>query len=409
VIGSGTTVHTARTRGGTHRGRRLLAIAAAAAAIGAGLAACSAQSLGIVPPRIAADCSVDVSDALNAWMASMPNGMTLHFGGGCYRINHTLELDDRVNLEIDGEGAVFKTDDPTGDGSPLSSPSKAARSRDHWRIVGGSNIHLHDLVIVGANPNAGTGDLAYVAALEAQHGIDVQGSQNIEIDHVTITRVYGDFVYFGKELAGTTFSSGRLHDSIMFANGRQGVSLTAATNIEIDHNTITDTRRSTFDLEPNGQTWGVDHAVIAYNRVGPGRLLFVAGGGEGPENNITILNNTLTGRAMTMEVQSDDVSRRHDFWVVGNTSDTGWGSTTAAAIVLQNIDRIIVNGNVQSLQAGRGDSGVRASGSTGVHVDHNSFIGAATVMYNDVAGEVVCSNRLVAGSPFDQPVVCPRS
>ena len=62
--------------------------------------------------------------------------------------------------------------------------------------------------IWGANADAGTGDDAYVADLEAQHGIDIEGTENVEIYDVGIQHVYGDFVYFGRD--GDTFSSGRV-------------------------------------------------------------------------------------------------------------------------------------------------------------------------------------------------------
>ena len=47
----------------------------------------------------------------------------------------------------------------------------------------------------------------------------------------------------------------------------------------IEHNQITDTRRATIDLEPNGPEWGAENVHILDNRIGPGRLLFLAAAG----------------------------------------------------------------------------------------------------------------------------------
>ena len=111
--------------------------------------------------------------------------------------------------------------------------------------------------------------------LEAQHGINIAGTQAVDIDHVAINDVFGDFVYFGPSPARNgqpaVFSGGRVHDSTMVRNGRQGIAITGGKGIQIDHNTIGDTRRATFDLEPNeGAGWGIDGVTITDNEIGPG-------------------------------------------------------------------------------------------------------------------------------------------
>src|SRR5262245_15204779 len=102
-----------------------------------------------VPNNIADDCSQNVSAQLNAWMDSVPDASELLFHGGCYRIDQTLVLTDRNLLVLRGQGATFRTSDPTGDGSPVSNPSEASRTRALWRLVGGSNIELRTMTIRG--------------------------------------------------------------------------------------------------------------------------------------------------------------------------------------------------------------------------------------------------------------------
>src|SRR5437879_3489445 len=62
-----------------------------------------------VPPGIAADCSVDVTTALNDWVAGAPDGATLQFGeNACYLVEGTLVVKDRHGLTFDGNGATLQ-------------------------------------------------------------------------------------------------------------------------------------------------------------------------------------------------------------------------------------------------------------------------------------------------------------
>jgi hypothetical protein len=360
----------------------------------------------VVPTQVPADCSVDVTDVLNQWMQAVPDGSTLQFNGGCFRLDQTLVLTDRNDLDIDGQGATFVTDDPTGDGSPLSNPSAEARTRAHWRFTRGNDLKLHDLAIQGANQNAGVDDDAYVEALEAQHGIDIAGTQNIEVYSIVITKVYGDFIYFGP--SGSTPSSGHVHDSLLSSNGRQGISVTGGRDVTIDHNFVGYTRRATFDLEPNSPDPGVDGVSITNNTIGPGRLMFVAAAGDGPVNDVVVNDNQLQGRTLTMVIDSAGSARRKNWVIERNTSDTSHGApASSAAMAYHDIDALQVIGNVQAFDDGRGDSAVDTTGSTEGLVVLNSFVGAASIELGSTdPGVTVCSNQRLADGAYDQPVSC---
>jgi hypothetical protein len=366
-----------------------------------------------VPASIAADCSVDVTDALAAWLTSVPNGGTARFGGGCFRIDRTIILTDRIGLTIDGGGATFRAGTPTGDGTPVDHPSRAARTRAQWRLTGGRQIHLENLTIQGANQSAGTGDDAYIGALEAQHGVDIGGTQQVEIDHVTINDVYGDFIYFGpapaKAGAAAVFSSGRVHDSTMARNGRQGISITGGDGIQIDHNSITDTRRATFDLEPNGpQGWGVQHVEIDHNQIGAGRLNLVSMAGSGPVHDVRITDNTLQ-RTLTVVAGGSGSGARTGLTIANNHSDTPLSTSADAAIRIQGVDDVTVTGNAQPLAASRGTAGVSLASVIGGVVSGNSFINAsrATAIGTDASQVTSCGNQLAAQAPFDRDQPCP--
>lgn len=365
-----------------------------------------------VPGSISNNCSQNVSSELNSWMASVSNGNELIFApGGCYRIDQTLTLTNRSNLMINGNGATFQTNDPTGDGTPLESPSSAARTRSHWRLDGGNNITLKDMTIIGANPNAGVGDAAYVPTLEAQMGVDIRGSQNALVSNVDIYDVYGDFIYFGRGISNDLVPSGRVTGGHMERNGRQGISVVHGNSIIIDNNYLGQTRRSTFDLEPNGAGWSVNNVTIDNNDIGPGRTLFVAAHGVGPVNNVTITNNRLNGRELGSSISADSSGRRHD-WKFNNNSSLsqhGTGTGNGATITFYNVDNIEMKNNIQPMQTGRNMHFVNLYNSTGLVFRGNTLenaSGSARLLTDSTAIQI-CGNRYTTDGEFDLPEVCP--
>ena len=103
------------------------------------------------PRTIAADCSVDVSAALQAWLQSVPDGSTILLAkNACYRIESTVEFRDRHDLLVEGNNATLRAF-TAGTGGRL-----AIRGRSHFAIVGSTNVTIRDLVVRGANPHAGS-------------------------------------------------------------------------------------------------------------------------------------------------------------------------------------------------------------------------------------------------------------
>lgn len=376
----------------------------------------TASSAYSPPAAIPADCSRNVSSDLNSWLASVPDGSTVQFNGGCYRIDQDLRLTNRSSLTIDGGGATFKTDDPTGDsssfdaagycatGSSATTPSKVARTRSQWDITGSSNITIRNMIIHGANPCGGTGSNAYVAPLEAQHAFNVdRNNTNITIEDVQAYDIYGDFIYF----RGTT--NGVARNNHFERNGRQGISVTGGGPTLIEGNTIANTRRATFDLEPNAASDLVDGVTIRGNTIGTGRLLFVASHGGGRVNNVLIERNTLS-RCISVDVLGSVSLRRSNWTVQNNTTTGGCGAPAGnAAMKFGYVDHVWVLNNVQPIQANRGDYGVNITASSDVQVNNNSFINAVAALHPDSLSTDYssCSNKLTSSGNYDQPIVCP--
>jgi hypothetical protein len=313
-----------------------------------------------LPAGIDATGLTDVSDQLNAFFAALPNQRTVLFGAGAtYRIEKPVLIKDKTDLVLDGNGARTIT------------RSRGDRTRQHWRLLRGERIVIRDLTVVGAHPAGGVEDGAYVATLEAQHGFNIAGTRGLDLDRVTVSDVYGDFIYLGWDSSSKRWTEDvRIHHSTFTRNGRQGIAFTGARRVRIDHNTISEVRRATFDLEPNGGATGVEKVLVENNVVRRGRLNFVSAVGSGPVSEITVRNNTLQGRAMNSTI-GNFTERRRAWAIVGNRTDTSYGTQAGAVIGVRRVDGLLVTGNTQRVQAGRSMYLVSTSDVCGVSVGRN--------------------------------------
>ena len=312
-----------------------------------------------VPDSVDATGATDVTDALQDFLATVADGSTIAFPeGGQYRVDGSIGINTKRNLTIEGNGAtVFAT-------------TEGERNRTQLNIVESTRIVVRDLVVKGANPAGGVGDAAYKAELEAQHGINIIGSVGIELDDVTVTDVYGDFVYIGQR-QGTDWSRKIwIHDSTFARNGRQGIAVTAGREIVLERNTIGDTRRATIDLEPNNTEGGAEDVFILDNTVGQGRLRFVASHGRGRVDDITISGNRLDGIALTVDVVSPGDERRTGWWV-GENSSTKESDRTP--VLFTRVDEVVVRNNIQPVEVRDGNAGVGLRDVCGATVESNNF------------------------------------
>lgn len=339
-----------------------------------------------VPTTIDATGERDVTAELQAFIDGVPDGGVARLAKtGAYRVEGTLLLTERNGLRIDGNG------------SRLFATTTGERSRSHLRIVGGSGLVIYDLEIAGANPYAGVEERAYQPDLAFQHGIRLEGVTDVELARVTITDTYGDFVYVGRTSDGRWTERVWIHDSVFARSGRQGIAVTAGRDVVIERNTITDTRRATVDLEPNGPTWGAQNIHILDNEIGPGRLLFLAAAGNGPVDRVVVVGNQLRGRVLTTIVRPPDGTRRAGFYFVDNTSDT---PAKGVPLHLTRVDGVVVTGNTQ-LVATPGEPFVDATDVCGLVVANNTT-GPGTPPFADV--QPACGTPPPLEPPAPPPV-----
>ena len=277
------------------------------------------------------------------------------------------------------------------------------RWKPQWLIQDVSNIVFSGMTIRGNHPNGGQDDDAYVPTREAQHGLVVQGGERIEVRNLTITDVYGDFIYVSRSPAPIAGHPNNvwIHDNVGRRNGRQGVSVTDGTNVIIERNNIADTRRATFDFEPLAN-WRVNNLWLRNNTIGPGRLMFVAGHGAGDLSNVHIENNTLKGHTMGIDLAALTEERRSNVWVSGNTSDTGDGNPRGSLMRFVRYDNVDVRNNTQDMT---GDD--RPMSTVGIYNSCN-----VTSVNNDIGPHMV-GEILVLKNTYDcsqsQPATAPAA
>jgi len=288
----------------------------------------------VVPSTIDSTGKTDVTNALQSFIDGLNNGVVVLFQrNGRYRIEGSLFVTNKTNITFEGQNAT------------LFATTRGTLERSQWWITDGGGLVFRDFIVDGANPYAGTAEKAYNPALAKQHGFRIEGVDGIELSHDTVTNVYGDFVYIARYVDVPT-TNVWIHDSTFVNNGRQGISLIAANGVIIERNTLSNTRRGTIDLEPNGPNQTVSDVFILNNTVGAGRLFFIASHGKGPVNDIVVTGNTLHKHVMSIDVVPPPGERRQNWIITNNTSDT---TSSQRPIRFIDTDGLLVSGNRQPM------------------------------------------------------------
>jgi hypothetical protein len=282
---------------------------------------------------------VDVTGALNAWIDSVPDHVTLSFQpNACYRLDGTIRITARNGLTLEGNGATFKAGTDGDD-----------ERRQFW-FVGGTDLTVRNVVVRGANPHAGVSAEAWSPAHEWQHGFALNGVQRALLDGVQAYDVYGDFVYLGPTYSGqgnpsTPSRNITVRNSHFERNGRQGFGITGVEDVLISNNYMSDVRWDMFDLELNDNIDVASRVSIVGNTTGIGRLLwFGASGAEGSVDHIYIAGNTMVDESATpvVYVEGSRGSRgpflvENNHFLVHHTSPPVQCESCSGAVVRNNV------------------------------------------------------------------------
>jgi Bacterial Ig domain len=310
-----------------------------------------------VPSSIPGDCSVDVTQPLLSWIASVPDNSTLSFGAGrCYRIEGTLEIRDRSGLDFEGNGATFRSLNPPDD------------QRAIWRVIDSTGFAFRNMTIEGSYGHGGT----FNASLQHAHAIDLRGT-GAEVAGVTMRNVAGDCVYFGLGYTqALNRSSGSVHDSTCSGTGRNAVSVTAADDVLVQHVTTSAIGYTAFDVEPNsGSGWGSRGVTFDSNTIGTYYLYAYAVVENAPISAQSFTNNrVIGGKGLRIGVVAPGASYRpQDVTITGNSADT---ATWSPAAEFHNVDGLTMTANTVPMSGG---TMATVDYSCAVNISGNSYPG----------------------------------
>lgn len=272
-----------------------------------------------IPKSIADDLSKDVTDELNEFLTTVPDGSTVRFEPGSrYRIDGTVLIQGKKDITIDGNGVLFRAFDRGEDHSKKESYTgwKKTRSRAHLRITNCQGIRVRNVEVHGAHPDPGKSG-TYDYNREAQHGFDLVGVKDCTLEKVTVHDVYGDCVYIAKSRGVV------IRDSKLTRCGRQGIAVGTGDDVLIENNVIADSRRGIIDIEPYGKEWKTSNIRIIGNRLGGSRLLLLPMGGSGTVGTVFVADNVNTEHNGTPAVSNKGKpdQGRGPFMMVNNRDD----------------------------------------------------------------------------------------
>ena len=313
----------------------------------------------VVPTSVDSSGSNDASASLQQFVNGVPNGATIRFRSGTYRMDHGLNLSNRRGLVLEGSGAT------------LVARGSASRPLDSVfsLMYGSQNLTFRGFTLIGNNPNAGTANA--FSGGEHLHGFYIGGASGVLIEGTTIRNFYGDCVYIGTDSSLNWSSNVTFQDSTCTGTGRHGVTLTAARNTIVQRVTFDQIGFMVIDIEPDHASDGAIDTTIRNNSVGSYSLTnryigwFVAAyaGAQGtPVRNLTITGNNVTGTARAgydgapwaiSVVIDGGIGPRSGIVITNNTSTrTVARSGHGAPILIRTADGVTITGNRQPMSSG---------------------------------------------------------
>ena len=335
-----------------------------------------------VPASINRTCATNVSSALNAWIASQPDGSTLVFpSGSCYKLGGDvgINLKGRTGLTLIGTGSTIQL-----------RTSGASNFSSGFFLQDSDHITIRGFKLDGGNTATGTTGAAAAVDEHINGAVVRAGSDFVEFDHVTLTRLYGFGIILSDDgRPGDWPADISIHDSVI-RGGEMGVGIVAGRRVKIVRNMINDTVYTAIDLEPDQAQQGFQSVLIANNdvtRYSWGQSLtswFVAACPQDPVlgtavmDRLTISGNRVHVGAATanngnadglggLGIRSDKSNLKRDVVITNNwTSDTDTQSASRGVVYLANVYNLTISGNRQPIA--NGAAFVRDSGTTGTRV-----------------------------------------
>ncbi|MGY2002867.1 hypothetical protein [Blastococcus sp. SYSU DS1024] len=326
----------------------------------------------VVPAGIAADCSTDVTAALNEWLASVPDRSEVLFDEqACYRVDGSLTLEGRADLVIEGNGATFRA------GVPVPTPET---NRAQWHLNYGTGIVLRNMTLVGMNPEP-----RFDPDNEFDHNVFIRGASDVTVENVHGRGAYGDFVAIAHGLDRRTIPTGiRIRSSSAETVGRMGISCVACDGVTVEDSVFNGIGYHVFDLEVEDDEWPTRGVRYTGNTIGRhGHAFFSVGTPfqtfRNDVSDILIADNLVTQPGASLDGEcTPEISfvyskvPVHDVVITGNSLV----SRTDAIFVKDATDVAIRDNRATLVGPSCGDPvGIRTVSTPGADVRGNDLIG----------------------------------
>jgi hypothetical protein len=387
---------------------RPVVAAALALVLGAGIAASTSRPASAqrpvraVPRSVAADCSVDVTRALNRWIHRVPDGAVLEFGRrACYRVDGTLRVVDRHHMSFRGRGSTFR--------AVTTPPPTPKTTRQMWLLRGSTDIGIHNLTAQGTNPSP-----AFDVHREWLRLFEVSGGRDIRIAHVHGRNAWGDFVLVTPDIRLIRSSVGTgaviprrvtiTHSSARVI-GRHAVACNGCQALRITDSRFASIGYHVLDLEVDAPTWYARDVRFARNTIGDGIALSVLASGDNLGHDVSdvrIVDNRMLSSSrtcappidirQTRTVRSNFVIRDNVLRTLGN------------AIRIGGVDGATMTGNtayVSDAGCSNPRVAVVARDLASAVLTDNFFPGANQLVVGSGAVDLTgCGNRLTEAGPL---------
>jgi hypothetical protein len=202
---------------------------------------------------IATDCSTDVSAALDAYLAALPDGAVFTSPPtACYLADEGIKITHPVSV-VGGRFEDHSTVVPPrlpGRGAPSLHPIVLIKETSDVTIAG--------VDLVGADLTG-----TYHAALVGQSGIDVRSSSNVTITDVSTLDTFGDGLTLFLAAGHGKDRNITVDGLTVTRAGRQGVTPAFVSGATFSHVDIVSTADSAWDFESDLPTMGTGNITIS--------------------------------------------------------------------------------------------------------------------------------------------------
>ena len=333
-----------------------------------------------VPASIDNTGVTGVSASINAWIAAQPNGATLYFPPGYYRLDGDagVNLSGRSGLHLVGDGCTF-----------INACTGASNFSSTFFLQNSTDIVISGFAVDGLNTATGTTNAKSQVNEKLNAAVIRAGCKRITFDHVKWDKTKG----FGPLVSadgGSTWPEDITIKDCVMRGGEMGVGIVAGRRIKILNSQILDSVYMAIDCEPDAsQSNGggfvdvlIDGNTIDYYSWGQTLTSwFLAACPQDAVlstcvmDGLTVTNNKVLHGAATSDngnadglgglgIRADKTNAKKNFVIKDNTTtDDDVRSSGRSVMNFVNVENLTVTGNKQPIS--NGASLVSDTGTTG--------------------------------------------